>query len=103
MNDAYLWMDALRVLLAVAALWLATLVLRLGWMQRHDVRNPAAIKPHIATYVSYALSLVTLAGFRLQHVGEPPTLGMIPTIVCIGAGLWGVLSRTRLPKPRLPR
>ena len=103
MTDDYLVWDALRLAVAVVALWLAVLVLRLGWLHRHDANNPQAVKPHIATYVSYALSLMTLAAMRLDHIGEPVAWGMVPTVVCVGAGLWGVLSRTRLPKVRIPR
>jgi hypothetical protein len=98
MSDDYLAWDALRVGLAVAALWLGVLVLRLGWIHRHDRRKPGAVKPHLATYVSYAMALMTLAAFRLGHVGEPPTWGLIPTAVCIGLGLWGVLARVKLPR-----
>lgn len=92
--------DVARFALCTGALWLAALVLRLGWIR---YRRPSprvdrrTYKPtHPMTYVSYAGALVLIAGQRLTRLGEPLSWDFPVAVVVVLAGLYGVLKRTKL-------
>lgn len=89
------WIDLLRLVVATAALLLAALVARLGWIRwrRGGFTEETS---HPATYASYALALVTLGFLRLAHLTEPvPTIGLYPTTAVVALGWWGVTRRAR--------
>lgn len=94
--DLSLW-DALRLLVIVAALWLAALVISVGLKASRE--RPGREPVHPLTYASFALLLFLTVAMRFQHFGHPPTWDLFVAVIAVGLGLAGVLLRVRLNNP----
>lgn len=90
MNDPNLLYDAIRFVLGVAALTLAAMVVRLGYLRHADERR---YHVHPAAYFSYALALTLLAFLRLSHIGDPPTWDLWVACAVVVSGWYAVLTR----------
>lgn len=98
MSDQYLIFDLLRIAIAAGALWLGVLILRLCWT-RWSNPDPTRQDVHPFTYLSFALALFSIGGFRIAALGEAPEIRLVITSVIVGLGLVGVLKRVELGKP----
>lgn len=94
-GDPYWGWDVARFVVGTGALWLAVLVLRLGWIQHRD---PDPARPHPLTYLAFAGALLLIGALRIGHIGEPPTWDLFPALAVVLAGMVGVLRRVRLPR-----
>lgn len=94
MSDQYLIFDLWRLLVTTCALWLGALVLKLCWDR---FRDPDSGRTHPLTYLSYAVALFAIAGYRIAALGEPPEPRLAITTTIVVLGLIGVLKRVRLP------
>lgn len=90
MNDPNLLYDLIRFVLGVAALVLAAMVVRLGYLRFHDGRR---YHVHPAAYFSYALALTLLAFLRLSHIGDRPTWDLWVACMVVASGWYAVLTR----------
>lgn len=97
MSDKYLWADLVRLVMGTAALWLGALLLRIAWTRWRD----HDLYPHIALYLSYALTMMLLCALRISHIGNPPTWDLWVAVVIVALGLWGAVRSVRIRRPRI--
>lgn len=92
----YLWFDLYRVALAAFALWMAVLVLRLGWHRFLDLRaGRRDERTHPFVYLSYALALGAIAGFRIGGLGTSPEVRLWVASAIVLFGFLGLTRRLR--------
>lgn len=103
MIDDVLLVDAIRLILCVAALLLAAMVLRLAWVRHKRSGFEAFESNHPLTYVSYALALGLMAALRISHIGEPPTWDLWVAMTVVTLGWIGVARRAHITAPPLRR
>lgn len=89
----YVLVDLVRVLVIAGSLWLAALVLRLGWGRR--AAQGSAERPSLFTYASFAVALLLIGIRRVEAFGGPADWHLIAEAFVVVLGLLGVARRIR--------
>jgi hypothetical protein len=89
-------LDVWRVAIAAAALWLAVLVTRLCVARWRDARaGKRDRRTHPAVYMSYALCLWAIGGYRIAAIGQPMDSRLIVTTVIVILAIYGLAKRLK--------
>lgn len=91
--------DAWRLVLMATSLWMAALVFSLFLRRWRDVRERERgtdDRTHPLTYLSYALTLVAITGFRPKHFGEGVSPELVAATIIVVTGGIGIARRVRI-------
>lgn len=92
----YWYIDLWRGIVAVVALWMATLVLRLAYRRWQDQRRGLTDRrtdPFV--YLSYAIALISFALFRIDRFGHPLDARLPAATLVVVTGFIGLMRRVR--------
>lgn len=98
----YWFWDIVRVLVAPAALILCAIITRLAvyrFRRRWTDPERYAEQTHPAVMIAFALCLLFMAVRRVDNLGTPFSWYVVPSILILVFGYWGVLRRIHVRLP----